>query len=335
VGAPDGSGRVAYRPTRPSPVRAEVQRLDGAHEVRGYGPHAHTDFFEFVLFDRAGGSHAVGRRAHEVVPGQVLCLPPGVTHDCAELGEAEGWLLLFTAEAVGAAGAVGGPRAWPRDPLLAAFQGPEGTGTLLSPTADRLSSWTSSLARVAAEQTHRPAQHAIALRAILHLLLVDVARMVDPAPAVDLPAAPLLAEVFDVLERRYRQPGGLAEVAGEVHRSPAHVAESVRRATGRSVGEWLVERRMVDARRLLLDSDLPVAAVGRQVGYDDEAHFARSFRRAHGTPPGRWRREAREDPPIVLPSPPIVTGTPASAGPRSVEQPGRRRTERQRCRCRR
>lgn len=53
---------------------------------------------------------------------------------------------------------------------------------------------------------------------------------------------------------------------------------------------YLTWWRMTLAARLLRDSDGPLSAVARQVGYTSEFAFAHAFKREHGTPPGRYRR---------------------------------------------
>lgn len=49
-----------------------------------------------------------------------------------------------------------------------------------------------------------------------------------------------------------------------------------------------MERRMTEARRMLVETDLGVAEVGRPVGYPDPAYFSRVFRAYEQTPRG-WR----------------------------------------------
>ena len=47
------------------------------------------------------------------------------------------------------------------------------------------------------------------------------------------------------------------------------------------------------AAQALRDTDQPVDAIGRDVGYTSEYAFNRAFSRTHGTPPGCYRRTAR------------------------------------------
>ncbi|HEX8035432.1 MAG TPA: helix-turn-helix transcriptional regulator [Ktedonobacterales bacterium] len=75
--------------------------------------------------------------------------------------------------------------------------------------------------------------------------------------------------------------------------SPGHLTTVIRRKTGRTVLEWITERRMAEARRLLAATDLSVEEVGRRVGYGEAGYFVRSFRRALGVTPASWRRTGR------------------------------------------
>jgi AraC-like DNA-binding protein len=69
--------------------------------------------------------------------------------------------------------------------------------------------------------------------------------------------------------------------------------------TGRTILEWISERRMAQARRLLVETDLAAEEIGHRVGYRDPGYFARSFRRSHGTTPdapaGSEAQKSREN----------------------------------------
>jgi AraC-like DNA-binding protein len=128
----------------------------------------------------------------------------------------------------------------------------------------------------------------------LTLLLVDVARLAsDVVGDLRFNDEPLLAEVFGFIEERYCEPISLRDVARAVSLTPGHLTTVVRRKTGRTVQEWIAERRMAEARRLLVETGLTVEEVGQQAGYSDPGYFARLFRRAHGVTPVGWRRAGR------------------------------------------
>jgi AraC family transcriptional activator of pobA len=76
-------------------------------------------------------------------------------------------------------------------------------------------------------------------------------------------------------------------------RSPGLLTTVVKRRTGRSVQEWIVERRMGEARPLLVEL---IWAWGRSVkglATTSPSYFVMSFKPAHGTTPLAWRRAGR------------------------------------------
>jgi len=76
-----------------------------------------------------------------------------------------------------------------------------------------------------------------------------------------------------------------------VGRSATHLATVMRKETGRTVGQWILEHRMAEARRRLRGTDEQVEVIAERVGYADVTHFIRLFRRTHGVTPAAWRRQ--------------------------------------------
>jgi hypothetical protein len=89
---------------------------------------------------------------------------------------------------------------------------------------------------------------------------------------------------------------GLAEVvraSGSARAAPAYVTTAVKQATGRTVGAWIAEERLAEARRRLLATDEYVEVIAERVGYADPSHFMRLFRRHHGVTPAAYRAQHR------------------------------------------
>jgi AraC-like DNA-binding protein len=152
--------------------------------------------------------------------------------------------------------------------------------------------WEQRFERLESEARHRQLGSREAIRALLHLLLVDIARLLGaPHPTRAMAGSALLREVLAAIEHRHAEPGlSLSGIARAVGRSSSHVTAVVRAETGMTVLQWLTERRMAEARRRLHETDEDVAIVADRVGYRDAAYFARLFRRVHGVSPRSYRR---------------------------------------------
>jgi len=85
----------------------------------------------------------------------------------------------------------------------------------------------------------------------------------------------------------------LTDAAAAAFLSPNYLTHLLRKETGSTFSELVLERRMRLARTELMNSDKPLSHVALICGFADEAYFSRRFRKAHGVPPGQFRREQR------------------------------------------
>jgi AraC family transcriptional activator of pobA len=291
----DGAPIVTY-PREPGLSPIGISRFTSDLRPRGGVPggmpHAH-DFLLLTYLEVGGGSIRVNRRDWRVRAGDALVVGPGdlvATGDEPGLDRTEGWCVYFPPDVLAPAGA-----SWRSHPLLSPFTaGAAAVRRLHVPEPDR-PAWSARLSALDAELTDRSVGYPQAARAHLTLLLVSVSRLaVDVAGDLRRNDEPLLAAVFDVIETRYHQPLSLLDVAETVGLSPGHLTTTVARKTGRTVQQWITERRMTEARRLLTDTDLTIHAIATRTGYRDPAYFVRTFKRAHGTTPTTWRRREPE-----------------------------------------
>jgi AraC family transcriptional regulator, transcriptional activator of pobA len=288
VEQPDRSRRLAYRAETPSLVRTEVQRLDREHVVVEFGHHAH-DFFEIVLFDSPGGSHTVAGVPEEILRGQAWMLPPGTAHDLAAIGDATGWLALLGSEQLGLPDVADLAQPWLATPFVIPFQNLDASGRPqpVQLSVPALRRWVRWLSEMQSELAGRSVGYSQAVTATLHLILIDACRRC--APVSMKRSDPLVSQALDLVDERFRVPLSLSDVARSLHVTPGHLTEMVRKQTGKPLGEWILHRRMSEARLQLGETDAPIAVVARSCGFSTVGQFARQFRRLHGVSPSGWR----------------------------------------------
>jgi len=98
--------------------------------------------------------------------------------------------------------------------------------------------------------------------------------------------------VFQFIEAHYHQSISLNDVAQEVGYSPAYLTNLVQSQTGRTVKQWVIERRMAQARTLLTNTTQSVRSISEASGYNDAGYFTRQFRQFHGLSPQAWRQQS-------------------------------------------
>lgn len=116
----------------------------------------------------------------------------------------------------------------------------------------------------------------------------------DPTPPSSrsiFPDCSPLTAVFQYIETHYNQVLHLNDVARAVGYSPAYLTHLLHKQTGRTVKQWIIERRMVQARELLQTTSTSIRTIAEQVGYTDAGYFSRQFRQLYGLSPQQWRQQ--------------------------------------------
>ncbi|MBT8765944.1 helix-turn-helix transcriptional regulator [Metapseudomonas boanensis] len=102
----------------------------------------------------------------------------------------------------------------------------------------------------------------------------------------------MTAFLRDYLEENFAEAVSLDQLASLVHRHPRHLIEAFRRVYGVPPHTYLLQRRVREAKRLLLGDQSPLD-VALALGFYDQAHFSSTFKRFTGVTPGHFRRVAR------------------------------------------
>ena len=97
---------------------------------------------------------------------------------------------------------------------------------------------------------------------------------------------------LDSIEADLRSAHTLEDLASAAGVSPYHFARVFRAETGRSPHQYLLERRVAQARRLLRTTDDPIAAIAHDCGFGSQSHMNDVFRKLLDTTPGQLRRRA-------------------------------------------
>ncbi|MEQ4303065.1 AraC family transcriptional regulator [Plantactinospora sp. B6F1] len=99
----------------------------------------------------------------------------------------------------------------------------------------------------------------------------------------------MFGRLWQEVERSYGRTRRVEDYAGRLDCSVRTLTRACLAATGRSAKQVIDERVALEARRLLAATDLPVAEVGRRLGFPEPTNFGRFFQRAVGHSPGAFR----------------------------------------------
>ena len=106
----------------------------------------------------------------------------------------------------------------------------------------------------------------------------------------DGPKLDLIREYNFLVEKHYREKHSVADYAEMLNRSPKTLANQFKKMSDQSPLEYIQNRRMLEARRLLIRGDLSVKEVAFDLGFEDVQSFSRFFKREEGLSPAAFVR---------------------------------------------
>jgi AraC family transcriptional activator of pobA len=92
------------------------------------------------------------------------------------------------------------------------------------------------------------------------------------------------------IDQHYKEDWPVRRYVELLATTPHLLDKSAREVFGKTVKEMVLERRLLEAKRLLKFTIRPVEDIGRAIGFDDPAYFSRFFRKRTGEAPAAWRR---------------------------------------------
>ena len=111
----------------------------------------------------------------------------------------------------------------------------------------------------------------------------------NPTLPGDREGALQISAVLEYLQQHLAEKLTLERVASEFYISKYYLSHCFKEATGFSVMEYVINTRILRARRLLQDGQR-VQAAGEAVGFQSNEHFIRTFTALTGLPPKQYAK---------------------------------------------
>jgi AraC family transcriptional regulator, exoenzyme S synthesis regulatory protein ExsA len=100
--------------------------------------------------------------------------------------------------------------------------------------------------------------------------------------------------IREIMESNYAYNLAIEDYARLCNRSVSSFKRDFQGIYQTTPGRWLMEKKLVHAKKLLLQSGKTVADISFESGFENNAHFCRLFRQKTGLTPLQFRKNTRE-----------------------------------------
>lgn len=101
----------------------------------------------------------------------------------------------------------------------------------------------------------------------------------------------LVRRMNEIIERDYTSPNlGLNSIAEELNMSPIYISRLYKQSTTLALPDVIQDTRMNMAKKLLIETEYPVADIAEKTGYTSSSYFYRMFKKNNGVTPNDFRK---------------------------------------------
>ena len=125
---------------------------------------------------------------------------------------------------------------------------------------------------------------------LLHEMIEQVMDVACPRWRSEAEQVRLIRQIHDDMLSHLDQRITIDDLCHRYPINPTTLKEVFKDVYGTSIAAHLKKHRMEKAAQLLRETDLPVAEVARQVGYESQSKFTAAFKEQYGQLPKEYRR---------------------------------------------
>jgi AraC family transcriptional regulator, transcriptional activator of pobA len=248
-------------------------------------PHRHS-FYQLLFVTKGKGKHLVDFENHEVKPMQVHFLAPGQIHNWQFSKDAEGYIINFDESFF--TSVCHNPHFINEFPFFNSIisRSVMDLKRELQPEVTTL--FEAMMAEYHADLDFR----ADSLRALLLQLLIKLARACKPVSKTPVARYNyvLIRNFENLIEQNFRSKRLPKEYAELLFITPNHLNALCTSSVGKSAGEMIRDRVLLEAKRLLANSAMSISEIAYDLMFEDNAYFSRFFKKYTGHTPEEFRK---------------------------------------------
>lgn len=248
--------------------------------------HRHS-FYHLVLFTKGEGTHTIDFQQFDVQPFQIYFMVPGQVHSWHFEGAVDGYLVHFNESFISSF-------VQPGHYLerFSFFNGIAGDGVRQVPVKEQPETVRLMEALLKEKETGST-QSPDMIKLLLLQLFIHVERATNSGRLATAPPQKtlLLRNFQQLIDQHYRELRLPKEYAALLFVTPNHLNALCRELLGKTAGELIRERLILEAKRLLTNAAMNITGIAYELKFEDNSYFNRVFKKETGVTPDAFRKQ--------------------------------------------
>ena len=267
----------------------EIKRKDYPHKTTL--PHKHN-YYEMCFFTGGQGIHEIDFENHTINAPSIHFLSPGQVHLIKRGKAYEGYLVVFSEDFFNLR--FQNLEVIPGYPLVTNLE----NGPILNLDKEQYKTFHQLIKNIEEELTEHDTDSIEIVISYLKIFFLKLkqnfSKLLETQSSSGSKMNSTVYRFNQLVDKYYNQIHHVKEYAELLGESPVILNREIKAATGKTSSELIIERLILEAKRLLMFSDLSNKEVAYKLNYEDPSYFARIFRKKTGYTPSAFRKKMRE-----------------------------------------
>lgn len=268
--------QMTYQPPGRRAAAVETMTFDRLRKLN-HGGTQRADFHVLAVIDAGHGSVTVDFLQHPLKKRSAVWIPPGAVHRWDDIAGVAGHLVLF----VPTAPVTHATRELAASPdLVAHWSVPDTDWPFVDAARNHL------LLEASGSPGTTPTE-------LPEILLSALIARLRPPHAEAQSTHPVFRLFRSSVEAHFREHHDAGYYARTLGYAPRTLSRAVQQVTGRTAKAYIVDRIILEAKRLLAHDRVTATRCAHALGFPDASNFSVFFRKATGKRPGAWQATVR------------------------------------------
>ena len=98
------------------------------------------------------------------------------------------------------------------------------------------------------------------------------------------------AHILAYISEHAFEKNSIDEIAKQVHMSKYYLCRLFKEKTGRTIGDFIKERRLSASKQMLISTRETIASISEKCGFYDSSYFSKTFFSEYGISPSSFRK---------------------------------------------
>jgi AraC family transcriptional activator of pobA len=253
-------------------------------------PHRHT-YYEILFIEEGEGYHEIDFHSYNIQGAGLHFLTPGQVHLLTFSSSFQGYIVAFSEDFYTFYNPVN-----PSLSQLSFFQ-PARRQPIITLDAAEKKYFHNIMENMVSDHLSADTDQTL-IGKYLGVLLQKCSYLIQkneqPTEAATHTVPELVGRFQELVEKNFRQMHAVQQYAHELSVSPDYLSKIIKKFLGTPSQEYILDKLLLEAKRLLVFTNLSSKEIAYHIHLDDPSYFSRIFKKKTGLTPNEYRDHVRK-----------------------------------------